>query len=68
MNYIGFDRGWLKKDSVDPYEHGAVSGIALGVRSSGRNFSFDVSYGQVLAAPSFMEKERSFYATFTVKF
>ena len=66
--YIGFDRGWLKKDSVDPYEHGAVSGIALGVRSSGRNFSFDVSYGQVLAAPSFMEKERSFYATVTVKF
>ena len=66
--YIGLDRGWLKGDKLDPYERGNVTGLALGVRSSGRNFAFDVSWGRVLAAPSFMEKESSFYATVTVRF
>lgn len=66
--YLGYDRGWLKKDRHDPFERGAVSGAALGLRSSGSTVSFDVSVARVLSAPAFMEKEKSFYASISLTY
>ncbi len=53
--YAAYDYGYIKKDKRDPYERGAMQGVAVGLRSLG-DLSFDLTYSKALRAPGFINK------------
>jgi len=49
--YAGADAGFIRRDYSETHENGALSGVALGLRTGGGIAAFDVAYARPLAQP-----------------
>ena len=59
--FVGFDMGWLEKDSRDPLERGRVAGWAIGLRAKFGHIFGEAILEKPLASPSFLEKEAEIF-------
>ena len=66
--FAAYDYGGIVRDGKDPYEWGELSGMALGLRTSG-DFSMQVAWSHPLGAPDYVkEKDDVWYLTLRYTF
>ena len=52
--YAAYDYGGISRDAKDPYEWGELTGMTLGVRTSGK-LSVQASWSRPLTAPDYVQ-------------
>lgn len=57
--FIAYDYGVIRQDEDEAFEGGRLSGWAIGLRASGDNLDFAITYARAIDAPSFIEERGS---------